>query len=380
MVRRMPLSPRHLNRATLARQSLLQREKCTPIDAIKSAVALQAQEPASPYLALWNRIHGFDPEDLDKAFADQSVVKASLMRITLHAVAGDDYTTFHEAMAGRLRASRLNDRRFTSTSYEASDADRLIPWLLEQLSAPKTGPEIEQALAHRLGRDPERLWWALRTYAPIAHAPIGGPWTFDRRPAYWPAPDRPARVSEELARQRLFWRYLQGFGPATSQDFGQFSMQRQTEIKPVIEALSDELVFIAGPGGRTLWDVPGGVIPDGELEAPPRLLGMWDSVLLAYADRSRVIPESYRPIVIRRNGDVLPTLLVDGHVAGVWRPIEGGIEARSFHVLSSRDWDGLASEAQALLGLLAARDPGAYRRYGRWWDSIDAAETRLLEG
>ena len=45
-----------------------------------------------------------------------------------------------------------------------------------------------------------------------------------------------------------------------------------------------------------------------------------DSVLLAYADRSRVIPPAYRPLVIRRNGDVLPTLLVDGHVAGVVVP------------------------------------------------------------
>ncbi|MHC8562357.1 DNA glycosylase AlkZ-like family protein [Streptomyces albidoflavus] len=52
-------------------------------------------------------------------------------------------------------------------------------------------------------------------------------------------------------------------------------------------------------------------------------MGMWDSILLAYADRARVIPPAYRPLVIRRNGDVLPTLLVDGEVAGVWRPAGG---------------------------------------------------------
>ncbi len=58
---------------------------------------------------------------------------------------------------------------------------------------------------------------------------------------------------------------------------------------------------------------------------------MWDHVLLAYADRSRVIPPDYRKLVTRSNGDVLPTLLVDGYVAGVWRPVEGGIEATAFH-------------------------------------------------
>jgi Winged helix DNA-binding domain len=39
--------------------------------------------------------------------------------------------------------------------------------------------------------------------------------------------------------------------------------------------------------------------------------------LLAYADRSRVIPPAYRRLITRQNGDVLPTLLVDGYVAGV---------------------------------------------------------------
>ncbi|MGI9609729.1 MAG: winged helix DNA-binding domain-containing protein [Acidimicrobiia bacterium] len=374
----MPISRRQLNRATLARQSLLCRESGTAVEAVRSAVALQAQEPASPYLALWNRVEGFDAADLDNAFATQSVVKASLMRITLHAVAGEEYTTFHEAMVRNLRASRLNDRRFTSTGYSTPDADALVPWLLRQLTTPRTGPEIEAALAERLGRDPERLWWAIRTFAPIAHAATGGPWSFARRPSYRPAPREPARGSAHVALQQLILRYLEGFGPASAQDFGQFALQRQAEIKPAIEALSDELVRLEGPEGQTMWDMRGGAIPHGDVEAPPRLLGMWDSILLAYADRSRVIPEAYRSTVIRRNGDVLPTLLVDGHVAGVWRPIEGGIEARAFHALTPHHWEGLAAEASALLAFLADRDPTVYGRYGRWWDFIDAAETRLL--
>ena len=61
-----------------------------------------------------------------------------------------------------------------------------------------------------------------------------------------------------------------------------------------------------------LFDVPDGEIPAARTKAPPRLLGMWDNVLLAYADRTRVLPDAYRPHVIRRNGDVLPTVLDDG--------------------------------------------------------------------
>ena len=87
----MQLTARQLNRATLARQGLLQREKLSVPDAVHRAVALQAQEAPSPYIALWNRVAAFDPEELDQGFADQTVVKAQLMRITLHAVAATDY-------------------------------------------------------------------------------------------------------------------------------------------------------------------------------------------------------------------------------------------------------------------------------------------------
>ena len=61
----------------------------------------------------------------------------------------------------------------------------------------------------------------------------------------------------------------------------------------------------------------------------------------------------------RSNGDVLPTLLVDGYVAGVWRPVDGGIEATAFHRLSAKAWEGLAAEARSLVALLAGRDPGS---------------------
>ena len=148
----MTLAARQLNRATLARQLLLRRERIGVVDAVHRIVALQAQEPASPYIALWNRLDPFDPADLDAAFADQDVVKAQLMRITLHAVAADDYPAFHEAMQPSLRAARLLDRRFTSEGVSIEDTDALVPDLLAFTSAPRTnagGRELaRRALRH----------------------------------------------------------------------------------------------------------------------------------------------------------------------------------------------------------------------------------------
>src|SRR5271170_997701 len=105
----MRISARELNRATLGRQMLLERQPLGAADAVRRVVALQAQHPASPYLALWNRLADFDPADLDAAFADGQVVRATLMRIAMHAVHAEDYRDFREAMDPSLRPPRLYD-------------------------------------------------------------------------------------------------------------------------------------------------------------------------------------------------------------------------------------------------------------------------------
>ena len=378
----MPLTLRQLNRATLARQMLLEREAVPVVDAVRRIVAVQAQEPASPYIALWNRIAGFDPADLDAAFRDHRLVKASLLRITLHAVDAQDYTTFHEAMLKNLRASRLNDHRFTSTGLTAADADALLPHLVELASQRVvTQAEIEAALAERLGAEAEpRLWWALRTFAPLAHAPAGGPWSFGPRASFVAAPTTPTRTDGHESLQRLLRRYLEGFGPATAADFGQFALQRQPPVRAALEAIAGTLVTLEGPGGVELLDVPGAPLPDEDTPAPPRLMAMWDSVLLAHVDRGRIIPPEYRGVVIRRNGDVLPALLVDGLVCGVWRPVDDGIEAHAFRPLADEAWEGLAAEAGALVEMLAGRQPAVYGRYARWWSSLPGGDVRILPG
>lgn len=108
---------------------------------------------------------------------------------------------------------------------------------------------------------------------------------------------------------------------------------------------------------------------------------MWDSILPAYADRSRVIPPACRRQVIRVNGDVLPTLLVDGYLAGVWRPVDGGVEATAFHYLPGHVWEGLAAEDRSLTGFLADRDQRVHSRYDHGWaKGPPSAEARLLPG
>jgi hypothetical protein len=375
------VTARQLNRTTLARQLLLEREPVAVPDAVRRIAALQAQEPASPYLALWNRIAGFDAADLDAAFVEQTVVKASLMRITLHAVHADDYPPFHAAMLPALRASRLYDKRFTSTGLTVADADDAVRHLVRFIQRPRTGAEIEAHFGERFGSASDtRLWWALKTFGPVHHAVTTKPWSFGQRPSYRAAPTPRKPLEREPSIQHLVRRYLGAFGPASVLDVAQFTLLSRPAIREALAALGDEVVELDGPAGSTLYDLAGGVLADEALSAPARLLPMWESSLLAYSDRSRIIPPDFRKLVIRTNGDVLPTLLVDGYVAGVWRPVEGAIEATAFGRLPKRAWDELAGEARQLVAFLADRDPNVYRRYARWWAALPATQRRVLPG
>ena len=220
----MALTTRQLNRATLARQQLLRRRRSDVVEAVRRIVALQAQDAASPYIALWNRVSGFRPGDLDAAFASHAVVKATLMRITLHAVVLDDHDPFLDAMQPTLRAARLNDRRFRRSGLSADDADALLPEVLAFASQPRTNAEVEAWLDERIGVSPKPgVWWAMRQYGPFVHAPTGGPWSFGTRPAYVAAPSSTATgPSADDPLQWLVRRYLAGFGPASVLDVAQF--------------------------------------------------------------------------------------------------------------------------------------------------------------
>ncbi|MEV0694530.1 winged helix DNA-binding domain-containing protein [Streptomyces sp. NPDC050388] len=376
----MPLTPRQLVLATLDRQFLLERRRLDVAEAVRRICAIQAQTPASPYLALWNRLQDFAPEDLDAAFADRRIVKATLMRITLHAVHAEDYAHHHAAMLSTLRASRLYDRRFTSTALAPADADALLPELAGFLARPRTGAEVEEEVTGRFGEHAHRVWWALRTYAPIHHAPTGGPWSFTQRNAYLAASAYAPQDAAAGVRQLLL-AHLRAFGPASARDFARFTLLGRPFVTQALRELGDRVVRVAGPGRAPLFDLADATVPAEDTPVPPRLLPMWDSTMLAHAVPGRLLPQEYRPSVVRRNGDMLPCLLVDGQVAGVWRATDGGLELTAFRTLTKAAWHGLTEEAEQLSVLLADRDPAVYRRYGHWWDKgIPGVESRIVKG
>ena len=115
-----------------------------------------------------------------------------------------------------------------------------------------------------------------------------------------------------MPRERLVLRYLKAFGPATVMDAQQWS--GLTKLAEVFEALRPQLVTFRNEAGKELFDLPDAPRPDPETPLPVRLLPEFDNILLAHADRRRVIADDRLGVVVGGK----PTVLVDGYVVATW--------------------------------------------------------------
>ena len=279
-----------LNRATLARQGLLDRVDVDPVTALETFGGLQAQEPASPYLALWTRLRSFEAADLERAFHERRAVKATLMRITLHAVSSRDYRSLLPALLPMLRVLR---RRGWADRPEAPQVSALVEAVEAFAATPPRQQQIRELLGGMLeGLVADDVWWLVRRQSTLVHVPDGVPWAFGRRPMMiaadaWLADD--GFAEEAAALEHLVRRYLGAFGPATAADISQWAGLSMVALRPAIDAVAERRAIDAR--GRVLLDVADAPLPDPGTPAPPRLLPMWDSTLLAFDDRTRIVSD-----------------------------------------------------------------------------------------
>jgi hypothetical protein len=338
------LSLRELNRATLARQMLLERRRSSPLAAIERLVGMQAQWPPAPYVGLWTRLDGFRRETLERAVLRGDVLKPTVMRGTLHLVTARDYPLFYAAF-------KEMNTWFGPAHLERAQA--AIPGVLALLRDGRithseifshlreTHPALEEM-------DWRRMVHAVRRHAHLIHARETAAWT-TKPAAVYELVAEPAEIEVPAARAELVRRYLRAFGPATKADIADWSGLRVRDFEHALEGLPTHRT----EEGRELFDVPRTPLPAGDVPAPVRFLPKWDNVILGFADRTRVISDEIRKQVIGKNGDVAQTVLVDGVVAATWAvDPKGKVTVRPFAPLPRvwrREVDDEAARLEAWL-------------------------------
>src|SRR5258708_4175137 len=174
----LTLSKRALNRATLARQLLLAREKVKVAAAIERLAGMQAQVPRPPFIGLWSRVENFKRDDLKRAVEKREVVRATMMRGTLHLMSRRDYIALRaplQPMLTRGMSAVLRNRADFDLDTLMGDASDFFH------GQPRTFDELRRHLIQLHPKHDERaMGYAIRMHLPLIQVPEETTWS-------WPA-------------------------------------------------------------------------------------------------------------------------------------------------------------------------------------------------
>ncbi|NBE81731.1 winged helix DNA-binding domain-containing protein [Micromonospora rubida] len=353
------LDARALNRATLARQFLLERTDTTVLSMVAQLGGLQAQEPQEPFVGLWSRMNGFDPEELTRLLDQRALVRLHLMRRTMHLVTADDAWNWRPRHHALLRQRTLGTYRRELTGLDLDDLAVRAQALMADGQARSLG-DVGRALAgHRPGPAPRVLGEAVvAALVPTVQIPPRGTWRSTAGALYLPLstwlgrPAPPDAGRADPAGEDLVRRYLRAFGPAAGADLRAWC--GLAGLPQAVTAIRDELISFRDHRGRELLDLPDAPRPEPDTPAPVRLLPAFDNVVLGYHDRSRIIDDSHRGLSVA--GERL--VLVDGRVAATWAGTAGTISVTPLRDFTRAERTAVAQEADRLATFLSgtARD------------------------
>src|SRR5256885_4114090 len=270
------LTLRELNRAMLARQLLLERARIGVVAAIERLAALQAQWAPSTYIALWSRLRGCRREKLWAAIERHHVIRARLMRGTLHLVSARDFWAYAVATQDLQRGAwnRLQVGRGVDPKKVAALA---IAFAREPRPKEEVLEHIRKGVGGSLGGPFNWLVWRfVSAHADLVTAPPGGHSEYGGTDApyvaarHWIASgERPAG---EDALETLVRRCLAPVRPATLPHVAKFAGEGPPPVRPALERMAPRLRSFSDEDGRLLYDLPRAPRPDADLPAPIRVL------------------------------------------------------------------------------------------------------------
>lgn len=351
------LTTRALNRATLARQMLLERSDGGIVEAVKFLGGLQGQQTHDPYIGLWSRLKDFRQEDLTALIVERTLARATTMRGTLHLHTADDLLGFRALVQPFVSQQWKSNflRRFGSE--DEGKVRRAGLRLLDK--GPMTAGTLNKALKEKF---PSAEPIALSTLVALSETLVQVPPT-----RIWGNNDAPllARVENwlpppykrPLSREDLVRRYLAAYGPASIADMATWC--RLSKLGESFKKISDELIVLEDESGRTLYDLPDAPRPDEDTPAPVRFLPLYDNAYLGYDNRRRMLSEATAHLV-NMFQQFKPAVLIDGTMNAGWSIVskkgEAVLEIETYRKILKRELRALEAEGLAFAKFM---EPGA---------------------
>jgi hypothetical protein len=347
------LDTRALNRATLARQLLLERSDLPVLDAVAHLCGLQAQEPQEPFVGLWSRLRTFDPAVLSDLLVGRHVVRTHLMRRTVHLLAAGDVLAWRARHDAMLRQRVLGTYRGELSGLDLDELAAAGRAVMAD-GEPRTMAELVRALAGRWPTAHPRAFGEMLVPAliPVAQLPPRGTWrgTGGVRNVLlssWLGREIDPLDDTDRVGQELVRRYLAAFGPAATADLRAWS--GLAGLPGAVRAVRDELVSFRDERGRELLDLPDAPRPDGDTPAPVRFLPAFDNAILGYQDRSRIVDDAHRHVSVA--GDRV--VLVDGRVTATWRVDGATVRVDPLRRLTKTEGAAVAEEGAEVAAFLS---------------------------
>jgi hypothetical protein len=337
---------------------LLQRATMAVPDAIEHLVGMQAQVPTDPYVGLWTRLDGFDPNELGRMVAEREAVRVSVMRSTIHLLTARDCLRIRALFQPTLERAWATASPF-GRAVAGVDLGELLALGREIIEEqPRTTAQIGKLLQARWpDRDANALAYSVRYLLPLIQLPPRGVWGGHGQ-AKWATSEawlgRPLDTSQSV--DDLVLRYLGAFGPASAADVRTWSWL--TGAREILDRLRPTLRTFRDERGRELFDLPDSPRPDPETPAPVRFLPEYDNIGLSHEDRSRIVDDEYRKRLLVLGEIGYGSVLIDGFAAARWHlrraDMSVYLEVEPFQRLASDQEIAASQEGERLLAFLAS--------------------------
>jgi uncharacterized protein YcaQ len=297
------------------------------VDVVRATAGIQAQVMSAAELAIWTRRRETTRDEIQRGlWKTREIVRTSAMRMTLHLIPARDLPIYIAAMkAPAVRRLEYWLGRMGATPQQLR---KMVDSVVDSLAdgSPRTQQELiagaKKKVGEGMGAWLDHAWSGVRpaviegsiVYGP----PRGAEATFVRVDGWL---GRQRRVEVDAARSELLRRFLSAFGPATAHDFARWSGLNTSEAKGLVESAGDALAAVSvdgAPGWMLREDLA--ALSASELGTGVRLLGAFDSLLLAHATKEHLVAPRFYKRVYRPQGWISPVVLRGGTIVGVWFP------------------------------------------------------------